>query len=113
MSGAAATKERLYAQLASKLGRLSAALGETSRSMETLRTDVHAMQTLAGLHGSQYVLLLPAWASLCTLTCSPDSWQLRGYLTSRTRLLPRRRKQKSKNACAYTACPERCPCSLA
>ncbi|KZV94581.1 hypothetical protein EXIGLDRAFT_645063 [Exidia glandulosa HHB12029] len=55
MSGAAATKERLYAQLASKLGRLSAALGETSRSMETLRADVHAMQVLAGLHGSQFM----------------------------------------------------------
>ncbi|EJD47984.1 hypothetical protein AURDEDRAFT_162958 [Auricularia subglabra TFB-10046 SS5] len=55
MSSAAATKERLYVQLATKLGRFSAALERTARSTNQLKTDVQAMQVLAGLHAAQFM----------------------------------------------------------
>ncbi|KAF5361756.1 hypothetical protein D9756_002573 [Leucocoprinus leucothites] len=47
------TKEKLYAQLASSLGRMSRAIGQTTDLCEMLQVDLHAMRTFAGLDAAR------------------------------------------------------------
>ena len=46
-------KERLYAQLASSLGRMSRAISQTADLCEQLQVDLHAMRVLAGLDAAK------------------------------------------------------------
>ncbi|KAH7105851.1 hypothetical protein BKA62DRAFT_688199 [Auriculariales sp. MPI-PUGE-AT-0066] len=55
MSSAAATKERLYGSLTAKLAKFSSELRRNESSMARMKNDVVAMQTLAGLHGAQFM----------------------------------------------------------
>jgi len=56
-TNATQTKERLYAQLALSLGRMSRAVSQTADLCEQLQIDLHAMRILAGLDAAKYVLI--------------------------------------------------------
>lgn len=56
-TNATQTKERLYAQLALSLGRMSRAVSQTADLCEQLQVDLHAMRILGGLDAAKYVLL--------------------------------------------------------
>ncbi|KAF9449962.1 hypothetical protein P691DRAFT_666357 [Macrolepiota fuliginosa MF-IS2] len=49
------TKEKLYAQLASSLGRMSRAISQTADLCEMLQVDLHAMRTFAGLDAAKFM----------------------------------------------------------
>lgn len=51
------TKERLYGQLASSLGRMTRAMTQTADLCEQLQFDLHAMRVFAGLDAAKYVFL--------------------------------------------------------
>src|SRR5258708_35140798 len=55
-TNATQTKERLYAQLALSLGRMSRAVSQTADLCEQLQVDLHAMRILGGLDAAKYVL---------------------------------------------------------
>ena len=55
-TNATQTKERLYAQLALSLGRMSRAVSQTADLCEQLQVDLHAIRILAGLDAAKYVL---------------------------------------------------------
>jgi hypothetical protein len=57
-TNATQTKERLYAQLALSLGRMSRAVSQTADLCEQLQVDLHAMRIFAGLDAAKYVLSL-------------------------------------------------------
>lgn len=52
-TSAVQTKEKLYAQLASSLGRMSRAIGQTADLCEMLQVDLHAMRTFAALDAAK------------------------------------------------------------
>lgn len=54
-SGATQAKDRLYAQLASRLKNMSRAIGQSADLMEQLQNDLDAMRVLAGTHAAQWV----------------------------------------------------------
>lgn len=54
-SGATQAKDRLYAQLASRLKNMSRAVSQTADLMEHLQNDLDAMRVLAGIHAAQCV----------------------------------------------------------
>jgi hypothetical protein len=56
-TNATQTKERLYAQLALSLGRMSRAVSQTADLCEQLQVDLHAMRILGGLDAAKYVIL--------------------------------------------------------
>lgn len=53
-TSAVQTKEKLYAQLAASLGRMSRAVSQTADLCEMLQVDLHAMRTFAGLDAAKY-----------------------------------------------------------
>jgi len=54
-TNATQAKDRLYAQLASSLGRMSRAIGQTADLCEQLQIDLHAMRTFAGLDAAKFM----------------------------------------------------------
>ncbi|KIM44887.1 hypothetical protein M413DRAFT_442855 [Hebeloma cylindrosporum] len=54
-TNATLTKERLYAQLALSLGRMSRAVSQTADLCEQLQVDLHAMRILAGLDAAKFM----------------------------------------------------------
>lgn len=54
-TSATQAKDRLYAQLAGSLGRMSRAVSQTADLCEQLQVDLHAMRTFAGLDAAKYV----------------------------------------------------------
>jgi hypothetical protein len=52
------TKERLYAQLAGSLGRMTRAMSQTADLCEQLQFDLHAMKVFAGLDAAKYIFAL-------------------------------------------------------
>jgi len=52
-TNATQAKDRLYAQLASSLGRMSRAVGQTADLCEQLQVDLHAMRTFAALDAAK------------------------------------------------------------
>jgi hypothetical protein len=52
-TNATQAKDRLYAQLASSLGRMSRAIAQTADLCEQLQVDLHAMRTFAGLDAAK------------------------------------------------------------
>ncbi|KAF8998580.1 hypothetical protein BDQ17DRAFT_1283332 [Cyathus striatus] len=54
-TGATQAKDRLYAQLAGSLGRMSRAIGRTADLCEQLQIDLHAMRTFAGLDAAKFM----------------------------------------------------------
>jgi len=54
-TNATQAKERLYAQLASSIGRMSRAMGQTADLCEQLQVDLHAMRTFAGLDAARFM----------------------------------------------------------
>jgi hypothetical protein len=58
-TNATQAKDRLYAQLATSLKRMSRAVGYSADLFEQLQVDLDAMRTLAGIHAAQYVVLYP------------------------------------------------------
>jgi len=54
-TNATQAKDRLYAQLASSLGRMSRAIGRTADLCEQLQVDLHAMRTFAGLDAAKFM----------------------------------------------------------
>jgi len=57
-TNATQTKERLYAQLALSLGRMSRAVSQTADLCEQLQVDLHAMRILGGLDAAKYVVFV-------------------------------------------------------
>lgn len=55
-TNATQAKDRLYAQLAISLGRMSRAIGQTADLCEELQVDLQAMRTFAGLDAAKYAL---------------------------------------------------------
>ncbi|PPQ63279.1 hypothetical protein CVT24_006804 [Panaeolus cyanescens] len=56
-SNATQAKERLYAQLAGNLGRMSRAIGQTADLCEQLQIDLHAMRIFAGLDAAKFMTI--------------------------------------------------------
>ncbi|KAF8159771.1 hypothetical protein B0H34DRAFT_704789 [Crassisporium funariophilum] len=54
-TNATQAKERLYAQLAGSLGRMSRAISQTADMCEQLQVDLHAMRVLAGLDAAKFM----------------------------------------------------------
>ncbi|KAJ3515759.1 hypothetical protein NLJ89_g1557 [Agrocybe chaxingu] len=54
-TNATQAKERLYAQLAGSLGRMSRALSQTADLCEQLQVDLHAMRIFAGLDAAKFM----------------------------------------------------------
>ncbi|RDB20901.1 hypothetical protein Hypma_012002 [Hypsizygus marmoreus] len=54
-TNATQAKDRLYAQLAGSLGRMSRAIGQTADLCEQLQIDLHAMRTFAGLDAAKFM----------------------------------------------------------
>ncbi|KAF7377785.1 hypothetical protein MSAN_00201800 [Mycena sanguinolenta] len=52
-TNATQAKERLYAQLAASLSRMSRATSQTADLCQQLETDLHAMRTFAGLDAAK------------------------------------------------------------
>jgi hypothetical protein len=52
-TNATQAKDRLYAQLANSLGRMSRAISQTADLCEQLQVDLHAMRTFAGLDAAK------------------------------------------------------------
>lgn len=52
-ASAVQTKEKLYAQLAASLNRMSRAVSQTADLCEMLQVDLHAMRTFAGLDAAK------------------------------------------------------------
>lgn len=52
-TNATQAKDRLYAQLAGSLGRMSRAVGHTADLYEQLQVDLHAMRTFAALDAAK------------------------------------------------------------
>lgn len=57
-TSATLAKDRLYAQLASSLGRMNRAIGQTADLCEQLQVDLHAMRTFAGLDAAKYGIII-------------------------------------------------------
>ncbi|KAF9053043.1 hypothetical protein BJ165DRAFT_833215 [Panaeolus papilionaceus] len=56
-TSATQAKERLYAQLAGNLGRMSRAVGQTADLCEQLQIDLHAMRIFAGLDAAKFMTI--------------------------------------------------------
>ncbi|TFK39386.1 hypothetical protein BDQ12DRAFT_681699 [Crucibulum laeve] len=54
-TNATQAKDRLYGQLASSLGRMSRAIGQTADLCEQLQVDLHAMRVFAGLDAAKFM----------------------------------------------------------
>jgi hypothetical protein len=52
-TNATQAKERLYAQLAASLGRMSRAISQTADLCEQMQMDLHAMRVFAGLDAAK------------------------------------------------------------
>jgi len=52
-TNATEAKERLYAQLAANLNKMSRAANQTADLCEALQVDLHAMRTFAGLDAAK------------------------------------------------------------
>lgn len=56
-TSATQAKERLYAQLAGSMGRMTRAMGRTADLCEQMQVDLYAMKTFASLEASKWVFI--------------------------------------------------------
>ncbi|KAG7443633.1 uncharacterized protein BT62DRAFT_1008993 [Guyanagaster necrorhizus] len=56
-TSATQAKDRLYAQLASSLGRLNRSISTTADLCEQLQIDLQAMRTFAGLDAAKFIAI--------------------------------------------------------